>query len=367
MRYDSVILGGGIIGSALAEELARRGQRVCVIERETIGCEASKAAAGILSAKTDLDEPGPFFDFCQASMAMYPAWVRHLERQSGLRIGYAKRGILSMTLTRQGEHEMASRARWQRRMGITVERWSGRRIRAKEPQAHPDVRAGYFFPDEAQLDNVILMDALALACRRAGVKVLERAVARRLLVRGKTVRGVATSRGDCLAEVVVNCLGSWAEGLPRGLPRVVPARGQMLSFDAPKALLRRAIMSEEAYGVQRGTGELIVGSTVEFAGFDKRLTLAGMRKILSGFARMIRPEALERCTFRSAWAGLRPCSPDRKPIIGPGHFRGLYLAIGHFRHGILLAPATARAVADLIEHGRSLYDLELLSPKRFTS
>lgn len=367
MRYDTVVLGGGIIGSALADELARRGQRVCLIERETIGCEASKAAAGILSAKTDLEQPGPFFDFCQASMAMYPAWVRRLERQSGLNTGYARRGILAMTLTPQGEREMESRARWQRRMGITVERWSARQIRAKEPQAHPDVRTGYFFPDEAQLDNVVLLDALAVVCRRAGVKVLEHTEVRRLLVRGKTVRGVATSRGDCLAGVVVNCLGSWAEGLPKGLPKVVPARGQMLSFDAPKGLLRHAIMSEEAYGVQRGDGELIIGSTVEFAGFDKRLTLAGMRKILSGFSSLIRPEALARCAFRSSWAGLRPCSPDRKPIIGPARLQGLYLGIGHFRHGILLAPATAVALADLIEHGRSAFDLEVLSPLRFTS
>lgn len=364
-RSDVAVLGGGIIGASLAEELARRGRRVCLIERDTIGCEASKAAAGILSAKTDLERPGPFFDFCQAAMAMYPAWIKRLERQSRRPIEYATGGILYMALTAQGERQMDARVRWQRRMGITVERWSNRQVRAREPHASKEIRAGFFFPDEAQLDNVALMDALAVACRRAGVKVWEHTEVRRLLVRGGTVRGVATSRGTCQADVVVNCLGSWASGLPKGLPRVVPAKGQMLSFDAPKGFLRHAIMSEAAYGVQRRSGELIVGSTVEFVGFNKRPTLAGMQKIVSGVGRMIRAEALEQCAFRQAWAGLRPCSPDRKPILGAARLKGLYLAMGHFRHGILLAPMTAKVMAELILHGRASCDLSCFSPRRF--
>lgn len=367
MRYDAAVLGGGIIGAALAEELARRGQRVCLIERDAIGCEASKAAAGILSAKTDLDEPGPLFELCQAAMAMYPAWVKRLERQSGRSVDYAQNGILCLMLTPEGERRMDARARWQRRMGITVERWSNRQVRAREPHASREIRAGYFFPDEAELDNVALMDALALTCKRAGVRVFEHTEVRRLLVRDGAVRGVATSRGNCQADVVVNCLGSWASGLPKGLPRVVPAKGQMLSYDAPKRFLRHVMMSEEAYGVQRRSGELVVGSTVEFVGFNKRLTLAGMRKILSGFGRMIRPEALEQCAFRRSWVGLRPCSPDRKPILGPARLRGLYVALGHFRHGILLAPATAKAMADLIMENRSGFNLEPFSPRRFAA
>lgn len=371
-RCDVAVLGGGIIGASLAEELAQRGRRVCLIERETIGCEASKAAAGILSAKTDLERPGPFFDFCQAAMAMYPAWVAHLERQSRRPIEYATEGILYLALTAQGERQMDARARWQRRMGITVERWSSAQVRKREPHAGREIRAGFFFPDEAQLDNVALMDALAIACRRAGVRVLEHTEVRRLLVRGKAVRGVATSRGTVQADVVVNCLGSWASLCARsaGFPsvdglRIVPAKGQMLSFDAPKGFLRHAIMSEAAYGVQRRSGELVVGSTVEFVGFNKRLTLAGMQKILSGFNRMIRAEALEHCAFRQSWVGFRPCGPDRKPILGATRLRGLFVALGHFRHGILLAPMTAKVMAELILHGRASCDLSCFSPRRF--
>ena len=367
-RYDVAVLGGGIIGAALAEELTRRGARVCLIERHTIGCEASKAAAGILSAQSDLEAPDAFFDLCQASMQLYPAWVTHLQRRSQGAIGYHVDGILFLALTREGLRRMAARQRWQRRLGYRVERWSAPEVRRREPRIGHQPKAGFFFPDDAQLDNVALMEALAIACRRAGVAVWERTTVRRLLVRRGAVAGVQTSRGACQADVVVNCLGSWAflGGSRIRLPRIVPAKGQMLAFEAPARFLRHVVMSEAAYGVQRRNGALIVGSTVEFVGFDKRVTLEGMSAILSGFQRIIRPEALSACAFRESWVGLRPCSPDRLPVLGPTRLPGLYVAIGHFRHGILLAPMTAKVMADLILDGRSSFDLGPFSITRFS-
>ncbi len=367
-RYDVAVLGGGIIGASLAEELARRGGRVCLIERNAVGCEASKAAAGILSAQSDLERPGAFFEFCQASMRLYPAWVKHLQRRSQCAIGYHVDGILSLALTPQGRRQMEARRRWQERLGFRVERWSSQEIRRREPNVHRRVNAAFFFPDEAQLDNVALMEALAIACRRAGVAVWEHTSVLRLLIRRGTVVGVQTSRGICQAGVVVNCMGSWASAdrARAGIPRIVPAKGQMLAFEAPARFLRHVVMSEAAYGVQRRNGALIVGSTVEFVGFDKRLTLEGMCTILSGFQRVIRPEALGACAFRESWVGLRPCSPDRLPVLGPTRLPGLYAAIGHFRHGILLAPMTAKVMAELILDGRSSFDLGPFSIKRFS-
>ncbi len=274
-RANVIILGGGIIGCALAEELARRGQRVTVIERGAIGAEASSAAAGILSAQMDLSEPGPFFELCQAARTMYPRWIEHLERRSGVSVGYAVDGILYLAMNGHEEHAMERRARWQRKLRLRVDRWSPKEVRRYEPSIDGRIKRGFHFPTEAQVDNVRLMQALDAACRKAGVELHEQTSVRQLLFRGQVIRGVETDHGEIVAPVVVNCLGSWASmggKFPIKLP-VDPARGQMLAFRGPKRLFRHAVMSERAYVVQRRDGRLLVGSTVELAGFEKVLTL----------------------------------------------------------------------------------------------
>jgi len=364
-QTDVIVLGGGIIGCALAEELARRGQRVVLIERGTVGAESSSAAAGILAAQMDLPEPGPLFELCQEARRMYPRWVTHLEQRSGLSIGYYVDGILYLAMTGREEKRMERRARWQRKLGLRVERWSRKEVQQHEPSVDGKVKRGFHFPTEAQVDNVRLMEALAAACRKAGVELREQVTVKRLLLRGRSIRGVDTDQGELLSPVVVNCLGSWASmggRFPIPVP-VEPARGQMLAFSGPPRLFRHAVMSEDAYVIQRRDGRLLVGSTVEFAGFEKALTLEGIHGILLGLRHM--SSALNQCTFLEAWACLRPYTPDHLPIIGPTSIEGLYVATGHFRHGILLAPITAKVLAELILQGRSSFDLAPFSPGRF--
>ena len=365
-RPDVIILGGGIIGCALAEELARRGQRVVVIERGRIGQEASSAAAGILSAQMDLPTPGPLFELCQAARRMYPRWVEHLERRAGLSVGYHVDGILYLAMTGQEEHAMERQLRWQTKRGLRADRWSPKEVRRHEPAVDGKIRRGFRFPTEAQVDNVALMQALAMACRASSVELREDEVARRFLIKHQAVQGVETDHGVIEAAVVVNCLGSWAAmdgACPVELP-VEPARGQMLAFNAPRRLVRHAVMSDRAYLVQRRDGRLLVGSTIEHAGFEKALTLDGMHAILCG-ARHI-SSALASCTFLDAWAGFRPYTKDRLPLLGKTHLEGLYVAAGHFRHGILLAPITATVMAELIVRGHAQCDLSPFSPARFS-
>jgi glycine oxidase len=364
-RTDVIVLGGGIIGCAVAEELARRGRRVLLLERERLGIEASSAAAGILSAQMDLPEPGPMLDLCLEARKLYPAWVRRIEQASGLSVGYHRDGILYLALRRSEARAMAARIRWQRARGLRAEEWSAAQVRRQEPSVDRPVLAGFCFPDEGQVDNVLLMRALGAACRKAGVEVREQTTVYRIRLRGHAIRDVRTSRGSFRAPVVINCLGSWAgldEAFPVRLP-VAPVRGQMLAFQGPKRLFRRAVMSERAYVVQRRDGQLLIGSTVEFAGYDKSLTLEGMHHILSGLCRIT--SALKRCTFVDAWAGLRPCSADQRPILGPTSVEGLYVATAHFRHGILFAPITAQVMAELILCGCASLDLSAFFPQRF--
>ncbi|MBI4598266.1 MAG: glycine oxidase ThiO [Candidatus Omnitrophica bacterium] len=354
MRHSQIlILGGGIIGTALAEELARRGKHVTLIERSTVGAEASSAAAGILASQVDLVEPGPLFDLCQQGRAMYPAWVARLERASGISVGYHKDGILYIARTASEERVMQRRIRWQQTLGVRVKVWSPAQVRRHEPAIDADICRGFFFPDDAQVDNAVLMQALARACRVAGVSVREHTTVRRLLVRQGVVRGVDTDRGRMEAPVVVNCLGSWAPlggRFPVPVP-VEPVRGQILVFRGPRGLLRHSVMTEHGYMVQRRDGRILLGSTVEHVGYDKSLTVEGMHKILSGLRRF--SSAINHCTFVESWAGLRPYSRTHQPVMGPTRIAGLYLATGHFRHGILLAPVTAHVITELLLHRRS--------------
>jgi len=359
---DVIIMGGGIIGCALAEELSRRGRRVTVVERGTVGAEASSAAAGILSAQMDVPRPGPFFDLCQAARRAYPGWVRRLERASGVRVDYAARGVLYLAATRAQAERMTRRARWQQRAGLRVERWSPAEARRHEPSIDGRFVSGFHFPLEGEVDNVRLVHALAEACRRQGVRLVEHTTVQRILMRAGAVAGVETTRGRLAAPVVVNCLGSWAGLAPAAPARapVEPARGQMVAFQAPKRLFHRPIMSDRAYIVQRKDGQVILGSTVERVGFDKRLTVTGMHDILCGARRM--SSALESCSFLGAWTGLRPYSRTKAPVLGATRIPGLFVATGHFRHGILLAPTTAHAMADLILRGRTRFDLSPFAP-----
>lgn len=355
-RTDAIIVGGGIIGCALAEELARRGQRVTVVERGRIGAEASAAAAGILSAQIDVPKPGTFFELCQAARKAYPAWVARLERASGVRVGFERRGVLYLSTSAAQTRRMEARARWQRHAGLVVERWSIAQVRRHEPAIDGRFHGGFHFPLEGAVDNVRLMRALAVACRTLGVRLQEQTHARRVMARDGRVKGVETSHGALNAAVVVNTLGSWAPQLA-GCPRlpVEPARGQMVSFAGPPGLFRRPVMTDRAYVIQRRDGQLLLGSTVERVGFDKSLTVDGMHAILCGTRRI--SSRLDSCHFIEGWAGLRPYSATGYPILGPTHLDGLYVATGHFRHGILLAPATATLMADVILQGHTPFDL----------
>ena len=367
-RCDVIVLGGGIIGCALAEELARHGQRVLLIERGRLGMEASSAAAGILSAQMDLPTPGPMFELCQVSRRMYPRWIEHLERRSGMSVGYHVDGILYLAMTGREEQAMKRQARWQTKLGLVVERWSRKEVRRREPAIDGSVKRGFWFPNEAQVDNVRLMQALDGACRHAGIELREHTTVRRLLIREQAVQGIETDRGSFEASILVNCLGSWASmggAFPVPLP-VEPARGQMLAFQAPTRLVRHAVMSQRAYMVQRRDGRLLVGSTIERAGFEKALTLEGMHAILCGLRQM--SSGLNPCTFLDAWAGFRPVAKDKLPVLGKTAVDGLYVATGHFRHGILLAPITAKVMAELIlNRGHPSIDLAPFTPQRFSS
>jgi glycine oxidase len=293
--------------------------------------------------------------------------VRGLERRTGIPIGWHEDGIIYLALTAADARTMRRRVRWQRRLGYRAEEWSVRDALRKEPNLSPGFPGAFFFPTEGQMDNGKLLDALAIACRKAGVSLREGTTVRRVMLRRGRVAGVQTDRGVIEGATVVNCLGSWSplHGPAQLQAPVVPARGQIVVFDAPKGSLRHVIMSGAGYAVQRRDGRIIAGSTVEFVGFHKQVTVPGVRRIVLGLSRMFRESLLEQVSLRETWSGLRPASLDGEPILGDTSVCGYYVATGHFRHGVLLAPATARIMAEVLIRGSSPINLKPFSLNRF--
>jgi glycine oxidase len=360
---DVAIVGGGVIGCALARELAIRGVCVTVIERAEPGAEASGAAAGLLSPQVDAVLPGPFFDLGVESRSLYPNWTRELFEETGMDVGYRRTGILRCALPE--DRDRLEAFLWQRQAGFAVEHRDAAGIAAQSGgRVASEVHEALFFPEEAIVDSRRLTRALWLSAERRGAQMLLGTAGRRFLLRDGICRGVETDEGTVEAARVVDAAGAWASfdtALPLWLP-VVPVRGQIVQLEMREKPLPTVIQSEQVYVVPRADGSFLLGSTFESAGFEKRVTAGAVEQLIGAAVRLI--PGLASARFVTAWAGLRPGTPDGLPLLGPSPVPGLYLATGHFRNGILLAPVTASILADALT-GTSSFDFTVFSVERF--
>lgn len=358
---DVAIVGGGVIGLALARELSSRGADVVVIERGRAGEEASSAAAGLLSAQSDAASPSAFFDLALESRDLYPDWTDALLQETGLDAGWRRTGVL-----RCGAEESLARFLWQLDAGLAVERLDARNVaRVSGGRAAPGIGSGLFFPADAVVHSKRLVGALRRSLEIRGVPMEEGVAVTRFRVEGGVCRGVETSSGAVASSRVVDAAGAWANldpTLPFAIP-VEPVRGQIVELD-DNAGFSTVLESEEVYLVPRSDGRLLVGATVERTGFVKEVTAAGVTGLLT--AAIALAPALGNARVAGAWAGLRPGTPDGLPLLGESPVRSLILAAGHFRHGILLAPLTALLIADVVT-GSGSRDLSAFSPARFAS
>ena len=363
-KTDVLVIGGGIIGCAVAYELAKRGRAVTLFERGEIAGEASSAAAGILAPQAEAKGPGPFFELCLAGHRLIPETLRELETASGIVVPWARCGLLQLALTEADARPLRELAAWQRERGLPVERWDAAQTRQREPGIEVPVLEGWFFSEELRIDNTQFTFAYAEAARRRGVVMRTQTTVARVRVDGGRVHGVETAAGACEASCVVDAAGCWAQ-LDGGVPvPVEPARGQILVYDSPTPHFRTIVQTPRVYAAPH-PGRTLVGSTVEYVGYDKRTTDDGVASMRRGL-REIAP-SLERQPIAQTWAGLRPHAPDDWPILGPTTVAGLWVAAGHFRSGILLAPITARLMADLIVDGHSTIDWQPFRWERFAT
>ncbi|MSR23338.1 MAG: glycine oxidase ThiO [Gemmatimonadetes bacterium] len=364
---DLVVVGGGVIGLAVTREGARRGLRVSLVERGEPGMEATWASAGMLSPIGEVTSAGPFLDLALRSFDGYPPWVRSVEEESGVEVEYRECGKLQVATSDEAAARLKARRSLAEAHGLATDWLAPREVRELEPSVASSVQGGLLLHRDHRVDGRSLARALRASAARAGAEILAGREAREILWNGTRVSGVALADGSALAcGSVLLAAGAWSgrlAGLPHPIP-VRPVRGQMLALMSRDVTLRRVVESDNVYLVPRDDGRVLVGATVEEAGFVKACTVAGVGQLLTSALALC--PALAGAEILESWSGLRPGTPDGLPILGPSpEAEGLVVATGHFRNGILLAPATARAVGELLTEGRSALLAPEFSPSRF--
>jgi glycine oxidase len=353
---DVVVVGGGVVGLGVAWRAAQAGVAVTVVDPAP-GRGASWAAAGMLAPVTEVHYgEQALLRLNLAAADRWPAFAAELEEAAGTPIGYRRCGTLTVARDADDNAALEDLYRFQLGCGLQVERLRSRDCRRLEPGLAPSVRGGVLAPGDHQVDNRAMAGALAAAGERAGVRLVAGRAAE-LAVDRDRVTGVVLAGGERLAAgTVVLAAGCWSRDLgglaAELLPPVRPVKGQLLHLRGPAAdpLCRRNVRGLEVYVVPRADGRVVVGATVEEQGFDARVTAGAVHDLLRAAFELL-PDAAELELVETV-AGLRPGSPDNAPLLGPAGVDGLVVATGHYRNGILLAPVTADAVAELLATGR---------------
>lgn len=364
---DVVIVGGGVIGLSIARALVLRGVAdVMLIERGQPGAEASWAAGGILAPQVEADRADDFFRLAAAARDLYPAFAESLKEETGVDVELDQTGTLCLGFTEADERSLRSRYDWQSSEGLSVEWLTGDEARRIELSIAEQVRCALRLPNDYQVNNRRLIQALVKANEQFGVRLANDCFVNELLIEKEKVRGVVTSDGFVAAPAVVLAAGAWTSQIRSDatLPELEPVRGQMLCYEPRPQITRHVIYSSLGYLVPRRDGRLLAGSTTEWAGFEKRVTDEGVR-VIKSMAIAIAP-ALAPLTPVDSWAGFRPRAKDDLPVLGPfEEIAGLFYATGHYRNGILLAPITAELIAAAIVEGATPAMLAPFSPERF--
>jgi glycine oxidase len=351
-NWDVIVIGGGIIGLSLSIELRRKGASVLVVERGQPGREASHAAGGML-VDCPLETPAVLEPLATASARLYPEFVRELEAESGMKVDLRDQGTI---LFPSVEHLSSA----------CLERATLPAPLAELEPALGDLNRPAFYLHERSVDPRALTAATLQTAKRLAVDISSGEEVIAVNLSNGRVAGVITTKTSFQAPKVVNCAGAWSGQIaPLAFP-TRPVKGQMLCVASPsRNLLKNVIRTPEVYLIPRSDGRILVGATVEEAGFDKRTNLETIQR-LHRAAISIVPELI-KAKILEDWAGLRPGTPDALPILGATATRGYYVATGHFRDGILLAPITAQVMAEVITGTNCNYDLQPFSPARFCS
>jgi glycine oxidase len=367
-RKDIIVVGAGIIGCAVACELARRGAAVQIVDDRPAGMGATQASAGVLAPYIEAHAGSPLLDLTVRSLALFDEFIARTTRAAAMPVGYARTGTLDVAFQDETMRRLHTLADLLRARAVSAELLDARAVRDAEPELSREVVGGLMIPVHGFVAAAELTRVLAAAACRHGARVVDQGRVRRIRSSPHGGLSVDTDGGSLNAGGAVLAAGSWAgqveiDGLTRRVP-VRPVRGQLLHLGWVGPALRRVTWGERCYLVPREAGTLLVGATVEEAGFDERTTAAGVRDLLDAACELV-PRGWT-ASLLAARVGLRPGTPDELPVIGPSvSVPGLMYATGHYRNGVLLAPLTAQLVADAMLNDHFDPALSLTTPQRF--
>jgi glycine oxidase len=343
---DIAIAGGGVIGLTTAYLLAREGARVHVFDQGDFGREASWAGAGILPPSSVEHARHPFDQLRARSRQLLPDLLADLQRRTGIDSGFVRSGGLEL----EGAGEEADEREW-RGAGIDCRFLDAAEAVKLEPALAPGLTGAWHLPGLAQIRNPRLLKALIAGCVAAGAALTAGCPVQRLEIRGQRVVGLHTANGLVQADRFLIAAGAWSDGLlaqAGWTPGIHPVRGQIVLLNTGMPPFRHVLMWGPRYLVPRPDGRVLIGSTEEDAGFDRRTTAEAVQDLLALACRLV--PALGSAAVERCWAGLRPGSPDGLPFLGPvPGLDNLFVAAGHFRAGIQLAAGSGQVMAELLQ------------------
>lgn len=363
-----VVVGGGVIGCAVAYFLRREGLGVTLVEQGRIGQAASAAAAGMLAPSAESVNTGPLQGLARAGLQAFERYHAEISSESGIDFEFRRDGVLR--IAESDEEAISLRKTLARQAtGDLTAHWLDRvDLKSLEPNLSEDVTGAILAPGEAHVNPLRFTEALAAAASRRGARLLEGCTAEAFETDGNRVAAIRHHGGRIEADYFVIANGAWA-GLWQqklGVPTpIFPVRGQMAAISLLPPPIRHVVFSRSGYLVPKADGSIYVGATEEEeAGYNPSVTTEGLRWLLASAERLV--PALADGVYLRSWAGLRPCSRDRLPLLGPlPPFSNLALACGHFRNGILFSLVTGEIIARQLAGGQAVAELQPFSPARF--
>lgn len=368
MKYttDVLIVGGGVVGCAIARELSLRGRKCTILERGEPCREASWAAAGALIARALGPDEGPLLQFKIKSLAMFKEYCQELTGETGIDTGYRETGGIDFLIEAEEASSVDAYLEWQKIAGVPAELLSVNDLHRLEPNLSPNINLGVLFPTFTQVRTPWYTKAVLTSALRHGAELRSCTEVREFVVEKDRVVGVCTEQDEWRAELTILATGAWSTQMARLLGKElpgVPVKGQIILLHDRSCPIRHIVHHGKTYITPRDEGRLVVGSTEEWVGFHRNNTLDGIAGLLSR-AREFYP-CLGSATLEQVWHGFRPLTFDGLPFIGAlSGLEGFLSATGHYRSGIILSPLTARVVGEMVDQKKPSFDVEPFSPDR---
>ncbi len=361
-----IVVGAGVIGCAVAHELARRGARVRVVDRRDVGQGATQASAGVLAPYITAHEGSALLDLGARSLSLYDEFVSRTVEDSGSTVQYVRRGTIELGFDEIQVSRLERAAGAYRGLGAIAECVDRKAALDLEPQLSGQVQAALVVAQHGFVGASDLTIALRRAAGAHGVTFMPATTVTRLSSNGGGVQ-VETANEVLSSDVVILAAGSWSGQVgaeSEGQIPLKPVRGQLLQLEWPTSPLKRVVWTDACYLVPWTDGSVLVGATVEDVGFDERATVAGVQELIEMTCGLV--PNVRKAWLQKVRVGLRPGTPDNLPVVGPSErLPGLFYATGHFRNGVLLAPLTAQLAADFVLDGVRDSAFEIMSPSRF--